>query len=264
MKKIVIGALSLVLVTGLGVGSYFTYKHFTDKPLKGSVEDSRIITMQLKGNEFLDIRIPGNAKLVSSNFDNTFEFDIITVQKLDQEPRLADLKKQFDGYWVTADSKDGWLVPTMDSFDKSEPYISYVDWDSKIFLEGRPELPTLPNKVHITKNGTYLPSEQIRLTALGDNTTLWYPEDKGFLYSNIVYGEYRDVINEYAAKMPNLYKSDFKEYYHDNGVFFARHGDFAVGVRYINRNTQYAISVKGEEAYPYFMQSLFNGGENEE
>jgi hypothetical protein len=255
MKRFLILLAILVVIAAAVV---FVLKYDREKPLVGDVNNYDKVSIQLEPHRFYDVRVPPEAVLLSSDYESNYEFDLLSISKLDAVPKVCDIYTTVGDTNIVANSKSRMLAATQAGFDEEDPYTIYVDWEDKLYIEGTPAVPSLPEGAVQVANSTYV-GEGANTTPMSDNSVVWYTED-GFMQGSVIFSEYPLAIEAYAAKFLGLYGTDFSGYYHQDAIFFAESGDFYVGVRYINKNTQYAIAGKGAIALPYFLNSLYNGG----
>jgi hypothetical protein len=254
MKRF-LAMLGALLLIGAGVLLFLRYD--ASRELKGDASDFKTAAIQIEPHVFYRVRVPSEAILERSNYETVYEYDLLTVSKLDALPRVYDSKRSFGNTNIIANSKDKILAATQEGFDTEETYAVYVDWEQKEYVDGLPVAPDLPDDTVQVPNSTYVPKNSGE-TIVADNSTVWYTTD-GFLQGSVIFSEYQLAIDASAAKFKGLYGMNFQYYYHQDAIFYAESGDFYVGVRYINKNTQYVISGKGSVAKPYFLQSLING-----
>jgi hypothetical protein len=255
MKRFLIPAC---LVVAAAVGAWLYFGSAGQKAFAGDEDSYKTVSVQLKPNLFYPVRVPTEAVLLRSNYETNYEYDLLTVSRYDTLPGNCDTAVKVGDAYIAAYSKTGMLAATQKGFDTEEPYSVYADWDTKEYAEGTPAVPVLPGDAVQTANSTYT-VKGVGTAVTADNAVAWFAGD-GFLQSAVVFSGYTEAIDMYAAKFAGLYGVNFAAYHHLDGVFFAQAGDFYVGVRYINKNTQYVISGKGDTLFPYFMNSLYRGG----
>jgi hypothetical protein len=252
MKRFII----IVIVLAVCASGYLLYKK--SKEIRGDADNYKTVSIQIKPNVFYRVYVPEEAQLLRSNYESTYQFDLLEVNKYDALPKIYDIEKEVEGAHIVANSKKNILAATLKGFDKESTYTSYVDWESKVYAEGTPSIPILPEGAIQQSNSTFTP-EAIADTVLADTAVVLYADD-GFLQSAVMFADYQRAVEAMAAKFSGAFFSNFIEYYHQDGVFFAESGDFYIGVRHVNKNTQYTISGKGASLFPYFMNSLYHGG----
>jgi hypothetical protein len=254
MKRFFIIVGIVLLIAGCAGGKilYDKKKQFT-----GDIDKYKIVSIQINPNLFYPVRVPEEANLIRSNFETAYDFDIIDINKYDALPEIYDIEVEVEGTHVVANSPKNILLATQEGFKRESTFTFYVNWESKTYVDEILVLPSLPDGATQQPNSTY--TDGVADTVIADTAVTWYTDD-GFLQSVVLFSDYYEAVDAYAAKFVGVYGSDFVEYHNQDGVFFATDGEFFVGVRYINKNTQYAISGKGQTIYPYFMQSLYNGG----
>jgi hypothetical protein len=255
MKRFLI-IFSIVIVIAAGVGGYYLYEK--SKEFVGDENNYDIVKIQVKPNLFYPVRVPKEAVIIRSNYESTYQFDIISVNKYDALPAVYDIAVEVEDTHVVADSDKNVLVATQKGFDTEVPYSLYVNWESKEYVAENPAISKLPEDAVQQANSTYTPGN-ITDTIIADTAVVCYTND-GFMQSVVMFSDYYNAVETYAAKFAGLYNTDFIKYCNKDGIFYAISGDFYVGVRYINENTQYAISGKGSSFFPYFINSLYKGG----
>lgn len=228
LKKILTGLLTVLFLGTAGFAGWWFFLRPT--PLLGTLENSRTITLNLYDNVFFDVQVPNEAVLRTTDEHYTYEFDLLTVGVQTTEPELADYKIQVDGRWLYATSDKYWLYSTVHSFEHNKSYtvehafpeIEGIDWA------------TGPAPVALTEP-----------TVTGEDSVL-YGED-GYLIFTKEFNMWEGACNNSLDKLAQATGKLSPAYYSDGKIFYAEQGEYCVGIRAINFNTQYAVFAKGPE-----------------
>lgn len=224
IKKIIIAVLCVAV---LGVGAYFIFRPV---PLNGSVGNSHSVSLCIRDNEYYDVLIPNEATLLETDEHSIYRYDLLSVGVQDLEPE-ADYKVMVSGRWVYATSKDKWLAPTAHSFESNQSYTVNAVYEP--VLEGIEVVwndgpaPELPENTEVCRYSTHT-------HALDD-----------YIIVDEVYGLWDDTRELLLCKLCHLTGDYVPHYYDDGRIFYARSGDYAVGMSYINYNTNIGALAKG-------------------
>ncbi|MDR1523213.1 MAG: hypothetical protein LBS29_04615 [Endomicrobium sp.] len=242
--------LSIIIAIGLGIG---VYVNFVKKDLRGSIDNVKTITINVGRNMFYDVDVPAHAILLESNYENYYKFDILLIELVDSKPRVVDIVIPLNAKWLAIDSKDGWLIPSLNSVNKNSIYTHFSDAALAINSVRKDAIYSLPS-MYTTLNGTFIGTRYPQGNT--DNVTFWITED-GFVYSKKEFSDYASVLSNCMATIEAIHGVNPVDYYYDGNIFYFRFSDFAFGVKNINKNTQFSIVSKGHNVFDYFMNTLF-------
>lgn len=236
VKRILLIVLAVVLVAGLGVGGWFLLRR--EVTYNGSVENSHKVTLTLSDRTFYDVYIPNEAVLMETDEYSIYRYDLLTVAVQEAEPMETDFKACVDGRWVSVESKDKWLVPTLYGFEHEEPYtytaeyeyLTYINEDGEevaaVWNDGPPpyatQAPTIVEGTEIYDIGDYV--------IYSEELLVW-----------------KDAVDQMMARLCLKTNSYIPHYYNDGRVFYATIGEYTVGCVHFNYNVQYTVLARGTQ-----------------
>ena len=250
MVKKILFALSLVLIiaaTCIVVWFFF----LKPAPLKGDVNNSHVITLNLYDNVFYDLYIPNEAVLEKTDEHYTYEYDLLKVGVRDTDPLDADYKIQVDGRWVYAYSSDDWLKTIAYSVEHNLPYEVNYEFEYLTYIDEE----TGEEMVKDWACGPYPASTTCEYIEPG----VYIYGDGDYLIYKEQYGQYRNVMDDMFDRLVQYTGRYMCEYYNDYYMCYAADGGITVGVVSINFNTQYTVFAKGPTATRQALAILTGG-----
>ncbi len=236
LKKILIILLVILLVASLGFGAWWFFLRPT--PLKGTVENSHKVTLNIKDNIYYDVLVPNEAELVRSDEHYVYEYDLLVFGVQSIEPVEVDYKVQIEGRWVWAQSDKDWLLPVAYSMEHNKPYTVEHQFpyltklNEETGVEEEMDWATGPAPVANREPELLEPDSLIY--GIGDYVT--YTEE---------YNMWDKACDMALDRLAQATGKDSPEYFNNGKCFFAQQDDYCVGVNYINFNTQYAVFARG-------------------
>jgi len=232
MKKAVAISAALICTAILGVYIFFTFK---PTKLQGSESVYNTITLQLSDNMFYDVRVPVEAKLLSTDGATVYTYDLLSIGVQDKEPS-SFCKVQVGGRWVFASSEDGWLKATIKGFQDEQPYEGSYSLDNMQWTASLPDVVVSIEDIELEK-------------LLDGNSKALGGTD--FVTTQVAFGTFDVATKRALTKMATLYKQPLRFGMKTDYDMWVASGDYTVAVHSINYNTCVVISACGEIGRQY-------------
>lgn len=234
-KRIIIIALVVVLVAGIGVGAWFLLTRTVS--YKGTVENAHTVTITLKDNLFFDVYVPNEAQLMETDEYSIYRYDLLTIAVRESEPETTDFKAYVGGKWIVVESKGKWLAPTLYSFEHNQAYYYNAEYEyTEVWNEETEEY-----EPYYWNDGP-APYSNDRPT-VNEGATIFGIDDY------ILYKEellvWKDAVWQMMDRLCLHTSSYIPHYYDDGDVFYAQIGDYVVGCVHYNYNGQFTVLGKG-------------------
>lgn len=234
--KIVLIVLGAVLV--LGVAGFLVWKFIlTPTKLLGSLDNSHQVSVCLGRDVYYDVYVPNEAELQETDEHAIYKYDLLTIAVSLSEPN-SDYKVKVGDKWVYAESEEHWLLPTVYGFEHNKAYnvAPVYEYLTVTDPETGEEVPAVWN------DGPY--PYPVTGTEVHSHTT--HVHGPEYLVCEEFYGRWEETRDVLLGKLCHL-TGDYVPHYFDNGeIFYASSGKYAVGMRYINFNTNQTYIAKGD------------------
>ena len=217
---------------------------------------SRVYTIQVAPYTFFDVGMSSAERLVRSDYETYYSFEKASIAKTSTQLKadLIDGQKSvfgrpgsfvyriFDECTIRVDSEISMTQP-LNAFITGDTY--RVDGYFNDLVPSKQKLPatTDPDSDYLVPFGNGIYGAYLHSYSYDSTTqTLLYLDDKaGFYRVNTVYGVQYDVINQLLAKARACYGLTLTEYWAGEDFVLFQSGDWTLGVRFINRNTQRVV-----------------------
>lgn len=229
VKKIIIAVVCVLLVVALAFGAWWFFLRPT--PLKGSLDNYHKVSVYLRDNTYYDVWVPNEAKLITTDEHISYEFDLLEIGVQPYEP-TADYKVKVNDVWVYALSKDKWLKPTIKGFEEEQPYVVKPVYEKTVDENG---FPIVWADGSYPSGGTEVVSDATHVLEGGDY----------LIKADTNLGLYADNVQNILGRLCHLTKGYVPHYYDDGKIMYAKSGNYAVGLKYVNYNTTVCYIAKG-------------------
>lgn len=236
LKKILIAILIIALLCSCGFGVWFFL--FRMQSLRGDISHAYAVTLYIKDGVTYDVWVPNEAELIETDQASLYRFDLLTVGVQDIEP-TAKYKVPVEGRWVYAKSEDNWLSPTAWGFEHEEakhisPRYRYTEVVNEETGEVTPA---------VWDDGT-LPPCNIEPTLADYDVDI---DGTDYIIYGSTYGVWEDTRDNLLARLCSLSDDYVPHYYDDGRLFYAECGDYCVGMKYTNFNTNETMVAHGSD-----------------
>ena len=248
--------LSLAYIWLIGLPNKNYVASYDEKP-------SVLYTVRTGPATFFDVYMSEDEYLLQTDFETTYLFEnaSITKSSTSSKAELIDADKQVYGRpgsfcyrkfndlcTITIDSKLS-TYQGLQSLVKGDEYSVETSMSEMKLLDSE-QIPFVDPLTPF-----YFAGSDIRVAK---GTTYDYKEDTGsmiaygemrktFYKASTVYGLSSDVTNQLLATAKACYKLDLKEYFAGEDYMMWIDGDWVIGIRNINRNTQLVVATNAPE-----------------
>lgn len=273
IKKLVWGGIAALCVVALAL-LWFVGLPVPDFVMKDDKQPAKVYTIQIAPYKFFDIGMSVNDVLVRTDYSSYYRFEEGSIEKTSTQLK-ADL---INGQKRVYGRPRGFMYRMFDECtiqinsetSMSQAYDTLINGDAYTvegyFDELTPSKQKMPATAEAGDKFLYEFTDGIWGNQLftydydADNGSLMYFGDDGTFYSvQTVFGVQYDVINQLLATAKACYGCNITEYWANENFVLFTYGDWVLGVRYINRNTQRVVVTNSSSHKYAALQTIIVG-----
>ena len=263
VSKIIWAVIALACILGLG---YIWLIGLPNQNYVATNDEKAgvLYTIQTGPNKFFDVYMSEDEYLLQTDYETSYLFEEGSITKSSSTPSadLIDANQQIYGrpgsfcYRVFSDLctiKVDSKISTFQGFTsllKGEEYSVNVGMSDMEVLDNKdiPVIDPLTPFTILGDNDIYLAKGSSYDYNRDTSSLLTYGEKRGTFYkASIVYGLFGEINTQLLATAKACYKLDLKEYFEGSDYYMWLDGDWVIGIRRINRNTQLIVATNAVE-----------------